>query len=999
MLLPIQGVHHAGSLCNRTVRNPGTGSEAEGTESDAYRIELLNILKKIQTDPRRRAETKRALRLLLDNLRMEPHIATPLQVLLALGRLELDDAEFEPALGHLELADERIKLLRAQYPDAEQRWPETRYGPEVAHAVSRSLAGLNRTEEARQRLELLIPALRQGSPHRQALLAASLYDLATIHYWHDRKTQAFPLIRESVQLSMAASDVPKAEVANRLRSLLLLADAVQAEEDLSWAVTAIEESNLRYLDAGSHMEVVDAVFNRLVAAQKHDEADQLLARTRSVFAALGTDGTGSVLYLELLQADLFGRRGGQIAFEAAMAGIAARAQALPESQQMAFALSALRLSSSAIGPVVNGYFGEGQNGGDAYALASRMQRIATLGQSLLPDEHPKKRFAQLVVGTLTLGTLEAANASKAFEDLLSEVTGFPPDQQGLRVLSMNLLSISLAFQGRLDESIFWGKAAINMADSTPADTQAVAAKHEPFAWENQDRANARALNLFSTRFKYEVLTKLLIQQGRLVEAQEILQKLREDELSDSLRSADFRFEQSQASLTGLERKAFSRFYALREEQAQLSAERQALVKQLKDGQLTNAGARRLKEIDENIVPELRKAMARFIGTVQRDLAAHADERVVQNSNNLGAESVQIQRVVDWLAHEEPRAKAVGIQYLVAKDTLSIIVTVPGLPPMARQVAVSRSAVYDAIQAARILLGSARAAPERYRPALQALYSLLIAPLENDLRQLSAHTLMLSLDDRLRLVPFAALMAPNGRFLVEDYAITLYNEASNRALFKAGSPQWRVAAMGLSEKVGALQPLQSVPYELAQVVQAANGGGQVFLNDQFTLATFQQTLAPRPSHAFNVLHVASHFVLSPGQPAASSLYLGRGESISLADMAARQLSFKGFDLVAYSACQSGVGSGRTPDGMEMESLSALTQRQGARAVLGTLWKVSDASVAQAMAAFYGQRGRSAANLAEALRQAQLSLMRAPSAADERFRHPFHWAAFVLAGNWR
>lgn len=26
MLLPIQGVHHAGSLCNRTVRNPGTGS-------------------------------------------------------------------------------------------------------------------------------------------------------------------------------------------------------------------------------------------------------------------------------------------------------------------------------------------------------------------------------------------------------------------------------------------------------------------------------------------------------------------------------------------------------------------------------------------------------------------------------------------------------------------------------------------------------------------------------------------------------------------------------------------------------------------------------------------------------------------------------------------------------------------------------------------------------------------------------------------------------------
>ncbi len=106
--------------------------EAEGADSYAYRIELVTILEKIQTDPQRRAQTKYALRLLLENLHMEQHAASDLQVLLALGKRELDDAEFEQALRHYERAGKRITLLHAQYPNAEQRWSETKYGPEVA---------------------------------------------------------------------------------------------------------------------------------------------------------------------------------------------------------------------------------------------------------------------------------------------------------------------------------------------------------------------------------------------------------------------------------------------------------------------------------------------------------------------------------------------------------------------------------------------------------------------------------------------------------------------------------------------------------------------------------------------------------------------------------------------------------------------------------------------------------------------------------------------------
>jgi CHAT domain-containing protein len=117
------------------------------------------------------------------------------------------------------------------------------------------------------------------------------------------------------------------------------------------------------------------------------------------------------------------------------------------------------------------------------------------------------------------------------------------------------------------------------------------------------------------------------------------------------------------------------------------------------------------------------------------------------------------------------------------------------------------------------------------------------------------------------------------------------------------------------------------------------------------------------------------------------------------MARRPLDFRGFELVVYSACDSGIAGGRDADGMELEGLSALTRRQGAASVLGTLWKVSDGSVAKAMALFYGRIKPSKDSLADALRQTQLVMLRSDLATEPDHRHPFHWAPFVLIGSWR
>jgi CHAT domain-containing protein len=54
-----------------------------------------------------------------------------------------------------------------------------------------------------------------------------------------------------------------------------------------------------------------------------------------------------------------------------------------------------------------------------------------------------------------------------------------------------------------------------------------------------------------------------------------------------------------------------------------------------------------------------------------------------------------------------------------------------------------------------------------------------------------------------------------------------------------------------------------------------------------------------------------------------------------------------------------------------------------------WKVDSASTAQLMIAFHRQIRSANANYAEAMRQAQLTLLR-----DERFSHPYYWSPFVL-----
>jgi len=122
-----------------------------------------------------------------------------------------------------------------------------------------------------------------------------------------------------------------------------------------------------------------------------------------------------------------------------------------------------------------------------------------------------------------------------------------------------------------------------------------------------------------------------------------------------------------------------------------------------------------------------------------------------------------------------------------------------------------------------------------------------------------------------------------------------------------------------------------------------------------------------------------------------------------------LDLGGVDLAVLSACETGLGP--VAGGEGVLGLQRAFQVSGARTVVATLWKVSDEPTRQLMERFYENLWDRKMGKLEALRQAQLAMLREgpkrgmaivkKEGEPEKPRRvpPYYWAAFVLSGDWR
>jgi CHAT domain-containing protein len=275
---------------------------------------------------------------------------------------------------------------------------------------------------------------------------------------------------------------------------------------------------------------------------------------------------------------------------------------------------------------------------------------------------------------------------------------------------------------------------------------------------------------------------------------------------------------------------------------------------------------------------------------------------------------------------------------------------------------------------------------RLEKELESLYSSLIAPLNmsDNVREV-----IVVPDGPLRLVPFASLRDPFGRYLIERWAIAVSNslELGANALASTRERSNRPEATALvvgnprfdRERSPELRPLVFAEGEAANVARLYPRS-RVLLG---TAATKRAVLSSLPSA--DVFHFAGHAIANDEFPELSRLLLTSVDDDD-GELLARDLErshLKRGAVVVLSACQTGAGAERRATGVQ--SLAQAFLAVGAGEVIAALWDVNDRDASELMIAFH-ERLAGGETPAKSLQYAQRKLIAAglPVAA---------WAAFV------
>jgi len=272
---------------------------------------------------------------------------------------------------------------------------------------------------------------------------------------------------------------------------------------------------------------------------------------------------------------------------------------------------------------------------------------------------------------------------------------------------------------------------------------------------------------------------------------------------------------------------------------------------------------------------------------------------------------------------------------------------------------------------------------------QIVYDWLIKPEEHRLASSGIKTLLFILDGPLRTIPMSALY-DGKQFLVEKYAVSLVLGLEVRDPVPLNRSNLKVLAASLTDPPEGFQQYARLPNVNPEVDEIQKSGVSVTsIRDQnFTTAEFNKNLN---QDSFQVVHLATHGQFGADRNSTYILTANGAIYVNELDKLFRNLrgtQAKAVDLLVFSACKTATGNDRAVLG-----IAGTTVRAGAQSAIAGLWSLADASSADFSKALYQNLGKSGVTRAEALRQAQLALLK-----DGRFAHPRYWAPYVLVGSW-
>ena len=305
----------------------------------------------------------------------------------------------------------------------------------------------------------------------------------------------------------------------------------------------------------------------------------------------------------------------------------------------------------------------------------------------------------------------------------------------------------------------------------------------------------------------------------------------------------------------------------------------------------------------------------------------------------------------------------------------------------------------AIDAGRFGEASKTVGPKEEAKESNALYRLLFGDIEAAGLFKSARfkRLVFVADGVLLRVPFAALMASDGKRLVDHYVLA--------SAISLGSLTWPAEKLPTNESLlciadplgngvqvvsrtrgefGALAGARSEAKAIKALLPTTN----LLLGAQAREARVKREM---PNYA--VLHFATHGALDTMNPMHSALILapepangGEDGILDAREIAGMHLSAR---LAVLSACQTAGGQVRGGDGLI--GLTWAFRAAGCPAIVATHWEINDTATTVLMRTFYGAlaAGR---RKDDALSAAMHAVM-----AGKTRRSPYYWAAFQIIGD--
>jgi CHAT domain-containing protein/Flp pilus assembly protein TadD len=258
------------------------------------------------------------------------------------------------------------------------------------------------------------------------------------------------------------------------------------------------------------------------------------------------------------------------------------------------------------------------------------------------------------------------------------------------------------------------------------------------------------------------------------------------------------------------------------------------------------------------------------------------------------------------------------------------------------------------------------------------YEWLIKPIENQIDE--ARLLVVAASGNLRKIPFQALYdSKNGKFLIEK--ITVVNLAS----LKFEYPDWvkeDIRILALANPMKDLEAAEDQAIRIAKIFPT-----KIFSGDQ---AAPESLRWDKTKEKFTVLMFATHAKLDDLEPEQSFIQLANNTQLTYADISEYRPYWQDeIRLAVLSGCETAA----LPE-IEESAISHLAgefDEIGIHSIVASLWKVNDASTSDLMVSFFENLKKNL-SLAESLQQAQLKLL-----AEKK--SPYHWAPFILFGDWR